>query len=333
MTVEDHIPSGLEATSVTGVDVYANSPDGLVYPFVAFQHPEAMMECSVGTVVTCTTSDAIPVGDQLNLRIKVSVKSGAPTSMTNEATVSGGGASTSASNQAPVTVSSEPVSFGFAAGSLMYGVGSHAAGAHSSVTTGFALNATGPASVADSPKDVSFALPPGAVGNTVGMPRCPIASVAGSNCPVNTIVGIVSVEFRVASLEVLSTLPVFNITPSSSEPAAFALDFSKAVVRFDTKVLSNGEYRVQVNANNIEQVEPSLSAYITIWGIPADHQGPGGINVKTGDVKRARIRRHRRSAGQHGASPAVDKSDPVRRIVDGVGGGGCLARPRRLRPI
>ncbi|HEY1687254.1 MAG TPA: hypothetical protein VGF95_00140 [Solirubrobacteraceae bacterium] len=284
ITVEDHLPTGLTATAVTGVDIYANGPDGVVYPAVVIQHTAAKMACTVGATVVCTTSDAMPIGDQLNLRIKVKVAAGAPASMVDDASVSGGGAA-EASIESPVTVSTEPAPAGLAPGSVLYGTGSKEAGAHASVTTGFALNTLAPNITSGDPKDIRFSLPPGAVGNTVGIPRCPMAQVALEDCPADTIVGVATIELKVATLILVSLLPVYNIAPSSGEPAAFAIPYTKFDTRLDTSVLSNGNDSVRVTAGNVEQNEPIFGSYITIWGVPAEHEGPGEIGSLIGDTK------------------------------------------------
>ncbi|HEY1687251.1 MAG TPA: hypothetical protein VGF95_00125 [Solirubrobacteraceae bacterium] len=284
ITVEDHVPSGLKTSSVTGYDVYANSPDGLTYPVVLIQHPEAKMTCKTTPEPVCTTSDAVPTGDQLILRIKVTVEEEAASQLTNEASVTGGGAAPTAIED-PLTVSSEAAPAGFAPGSVVFGVGSNEAGAHNDVTSGFALNTVRPYVTAGDPRDIAFDLPPGFVGNTVGMPRCTVVLIAVEDCPANTIVGLATIEFQVGPSALQTPVPVFNIAPSPGEPAAFGFVFAKYVTRLDTSVLSNGSDAVRVEAANLEQNAAIYASYITIWGVPADHQGPGSFALLAGDAK------------------------------------------------
>jgi hypothetical protein len=284
ITVEDHLPAGVTATSAAGMDIYANAPDGAVYPVVVTNNAAAKMTCTTGATVVCTTADAMQVGDELIVRIKVKAPSAAA-SLINESSVHGGGASEAASVQAPVTVSSEPAAAGLAPGSVLYGTGSSVAGGHASVSTGFALNTLGTTITSGDPKDISFSLPPGAVGNTVGVPRCPIAQVSVEDCPADTIVGLATIELKVVTLVLVSVVPVFNIAPSAGEPAAFAIPYTKFVTRLDTSVLSNGNDGVRVTAGNIEQNEPIFATYITVWGVPAEHNGPGPIKLNIGDYK------------------------------------------------
>ncbi len=276
VTIEDTLPSGLVATAITGLNVYAAGAISL--PFTV--PPEAQLTCSSPPTLVCTYSGVVQPGDQLVVNINVNVEPGAPSSVINHASVSGG-ASQAASVSSPATVSSERAGFGLAPGSVFAAVSSHQAGAHANVTTGFAVNTTAPLVTAASPKDVSFSLPPGAVGNTVGMPQCTVARATAQNCPADTIVGVATIysdtlggfsQFHLVT-------PIFNIAPSPGEPAAFVFLIAIFPVRLDTSVLSNGNYAVRVTAGNINQTETVFSTYVTVWGVPADHEAPGPINV------------------------------------------------------
>jgi hypothetical protein len=46
-------------------------------------------------------------------------------------------------------------------------------------------------------------------------------------------------------------------------------------VRIDTSVRSDGEYNIKASVTNISEGQPLIASDITIWGVPADHQGPG----------------------------------------------------------
>ncbi|HEY1687517.1 MAG TPA: hypothetical protein VGF95_01500 [Solirubrobacteraceae bacterium] len=270
VTIKDTLPAGLSATSITSVDVYASGPVALF---------GVELSCELTPEIACTTSSAVQPGDQLVVKIHVEVEAGAPASVTNHAVVSGGGAPAGASIDSPVTISSKPASFGLAQGSVIAALSSHRAGAHANVTTGFAMNTTGPVESAGDPKDVSFNLPPGAVGNTVGVPRCTSALAIRKDCPSDTIVGVATVRYQFSSFSVTAMFPVFNIAPAPGEPAAFMFQIGTSPVRLDTSVLSNGNYGVRVTAGNITQNQPVLSSYVTIWGVPADHQGPGAVPI------------------------------------------------------
>jgi hypothetical protein len=71
------------------------------------------------------------------------------------------------------------------------------------------------------------------------------------------------------------TVPVFNIAPAPGEPAAFAFNGLFFPVRLDTSVLSDGEYNVRVTAPDITVGAADYMSSVTIWGDPAEHDGPG----------------------------------------------------------
>jgi hypothetical protein len=150
------------------------------------------------------------------------------------------------------------------------------AGAHPNVTEAFILNTRSGglhrAAPVGKPKDVSFDLPPGLVGTTVGMPRCTMAEVINeSDCPADTMVGTMTIFVEGFVL----TVPVFNIAPAPGEPAAFGINAVLFAVRLDTSVLSNGDYGVRVTAPDITEGGATWASEVTIWGVPADHNGPG----------------------------------------------------------
>lgn len=275
ITIEDSLPSGVIATGIWGVDVYANSKLRVVRNRNA---PAATMTCASLPELSCTWNGVSLPGDQVVVTIEVEVEPGAPASSVNQATVSGGGAA-SASAGSPVTISEEPAGFGLAPGSVLAAVSSHQAGAHANVTTGFAMNTTGVFITAGSPRDVAFDMPPGAVGNTVGMPRCNSVLAMNQECPASTIVGLATAVFQGLQVQ-RQKAPVFNIEPAPGEPAAFMFVIQNNIpVRLDTTVLSNGNYGVRVTAGDLSAASPLYTSYVTIWGVPADHEGPGPVEV------------------------------------------------------
>jgi hypothetical protein len=273
ITLSDKLPSGLTAVKVFGVDAY-KEPVTL---------SEGGLSCSAPPEVQCTDSRRVDPGDTLIMKITVSVATGA-TQVATEATASGGGAPNASVGNA-VTIGTAQAPYGVAPGGLVAAISSGQAGAHANVTTGFVLNTAeepGEAGGAHAkpvatPKDIRFDLPPGLVGSTVGMPRCPIAEVVNaSNCPADTMVGTATVTFgTLASNQTTAVAPVFNIAPSPGEPAAFAFDALFFSVRLDTSVLSDGNYGVRVTASNLTEGEQVVSTWVTIWGVPADHSGSG----------------------------------------------------------
>ncbi len=52
-------------------------------------------------------------------------------------------------------------------------------------------------------------------------------------------------------------------------------------VRLDTSVLSDGDYAVRVTASELSEADRVLGSTVTIWGVPADHEGPGPIELQS----------------------------------------------------
>jgi hypothetical protein len=276
ITISDVLPAGLVPTEIWGRNTGMVDNDS--------SHSN-LLSCSL-TTLSCTWSGPTDPGDTLIVTVRLSVEAGLPSSVVNQATVSGGGAE-SATATNPVTISPTPSDFGITPGSVVAVSSTSQAGAHPNLTTAFFLNTVGmqkqPAGdgtpdvlsiAAGHPKDIRFDLPPGLVGNTVGMPTCSMADVVADACPSNTMVGVVYVttDFFYASN---FTRPVYNIAPAPGEPAAFAFNAVAFPVRLDTSVLSDGNYAVRVTAPNLTEAAGTVSSSITIWGVPADHNGPG----------------------------------------------------------
>ncbi len=286
ITLSDTLPAGLTATELLGSDAYKN-PAGTPED----EHSQGNevnggdMRCSLEPVPHCSTSNPVDPGDTLVLTVGVRVASIMPPSVLNEVTVSGGGAaSVSATN--PVTISSALPEYGVAPGGLMAAASTSQAGAHPNTTVTYFLNTVNPkgeqrsepfsSTPAGNPKDIRFDLPPGLVGTTVGVARCTMAEVINeAHCPSDTMVGTATVIAGGILEHLVLTVPVFNIAPAPGEPAAFAFNAALFNVRLDTGVLSNGDYGVRVSAPDITEGADTYSTSITLWGIPADHNGPG----------------------------------------------------------
>jgi hypothetical protein len=274
--LEDALPPGVTASEVSGYDTYGSGA-----AFGGFGLDP--LSCTLASVVSCTWEAPVMSGDSLVVTIPVTVSANAPGSVKSQLSVSGGGAAT-VSREAPTNVGETPAAFGPVPGSVFAAAGSDAAGGHPDVTSAFAMDTSEKGIVAGDPKDIRFDLPPGLVGSAVGMPRCTMNSVErqveeATACPGDTMVGMATLWLflgrRAGEAPRMYLTPVFNIEPAPGEPVAFAFDAVVLPVRLDTSVLSNGDYGVRVTAPNLSEAAGIQATSITIWGVPADHNGPG----------------------------------------------------------
>ncbi len=282
VTISDSLPEALAGAGVTGSQAYG--PKGSS----GGGNPLSCNEAS--QAFTCTYKGVMETGDALSMRIPVAVQPGAPASVISKETVVGGGAELGASANSPLTISDTPAGFGISPGSVVMATTTRQAGAHPDVTTSFNIATDGAEQTAGNTKDLRANLPPGLVGNTVGMPRCTTARALADECPRDTIIGVASVQIRSINHEeaeapLVIIEPIFNIEPSPGEPAAFLFDVTVFPVRLDTSVLSNGDYAVRVTASDLTEADPILATAVTVWGVPADHEGPGPIKLEIEELK------------------------------------------------
>lgn len=184
VTVSDTLPVGLVAGAIEGSESYESSPLA-----VCKQAPPSY---------SCSYAGVMGTGDTLSVRVPVTIGPGAPTSVLNTGIVSGGGAESSSSASTQLAIDNKPASFGVEPGSVLMATSSPQAGAHPDVTTSFELATSGPQQPAGSVKDVRADLPPGLVGNTVGLPRCTTARALEGECPRDTIVGVANVVIKLS---------------------------------------------------------------------------------------------------------------------------------------
>ena len=277
VTISDTLPAQLGAGEAKGWERYG--------PHEGLGIGNELLCSRASRTITCTYTGVMETGDALKVRIPVAVLSDSP-SILNNGFVTGGGAEMGGSVSSPLTASDEPAGFGVAPGSVVMATSSRQAGSHPDITTNFAISTIGEEQTAGNLKDVRVDLPPGLVGNTVGMPRCSTARALARECPRDTIVGVASIEIRSTFQEgfkapILIVEPVFNVEPSPGEPAAFVFTGVAFPVRLDTSVLSDGNYAVRVTASDITEADVVLSSTVTIWGVPADHEGFGPIELQS----------------------------------------------------
>jgi hypothetical protein len=265
-----------------------------------FRHEFAVPACSVvGATVSCSLgaegqaflNNQLQPGAQnakpfqsVEMRIKVRVDSAASSGVQSRVTVSGGGAPPTSLGRG-FDIGATAPAFGAEylsqlpeeeGGAIDTRAGSHPF----QLTTTFSLNQNeSPYQPPALPRNLSFQLPPGLIGNATALPQCTeqqfdtIEGVGTANaCAADSAVGVATVTFDEPDQLKLQTksFPLFNLAPTAGEPARFGFEFAHAPITLDTAVRTGGDYGVTVNVNNITELTNLLSSTVTFWGVPGD---------------------------------------------------------------
>ncbi len=283
LNIADKLPDGLEAVAI---EAFAGN-SGFYY--------RGPSECSLSTL-RCTFSGTLPPYEVITVNVWVKTQAGASASEINEATISGGGATTKTVSKTVTIGGSE--SFGIeeytlapenVGGSLDTQAGSHPFQLTSVITLNHEEDPQGPKPIA-LPKDIVSELPVGLVGNPTPLTQCTdrefeerpeTAGGGGINgCPPQSSIGVAAVTYQAHGVGFeTSTVPIFNMTPLVGEPARFGFEVHGVVPVFlDTSVRTGGDYGVTVSSNNITETANLLSVRLTFWGVPGDsrHDGDRG---------------------------------------------------------
>jgi len=283
VTITVTLPAGLKAVSVTA-GVTANSVN-------LARLEEGQVHCTLATLV-CGFAGTLPPFAEIEVRVGVAVK-GATSAESNQVSISGGGAP-AASISRPLRLGAgtpfgveeyemQPEEEGGAsatqAGShpfqLTTSINLNQAQAHATLN-GPAYNAP-PAALA---KDVGGELPPGLIGNATAVPTCPLAQflatpsgqIVASKCPPSTVVGVAVTEFNepIVAGVVTDPSPIYNLEPTSGEPARFGYKLPVTPVLLDAAVRSNGDYGITTTSHDISQTGALTSVKLSFWGVPGD---------------------------------------------------------------
>ena len=140
-------------------------------------------------------------------------------------------------------------------------------------------------------KDVLVDLPPGLVGNPTAATRCTSPQLDAGNgetlCPAASQVGTVLVHTNIWPIggpPTYGPVPVFNMVPPASAPAAFGFNIAGTTVLLDARLRSNGDYDISVDSRDISEALPFAGATFTFWGVPSDpshdvERACPGINI------------------------------------------------------
>lgn len=301
--VREGVPDGVLV--VSGVNVGDASADGSSSPVVfAASVPVGLRPVSISAIagqsksanvgpvacelasLSCNFSGSLPPFDEIEVQIGVVIEEEAASGESVQASFVGGGAPLARISH-PIKVDSAPTLFGVEGYALTPeaegGAVDAQAGSHPfQATFTFALNqdfneAGAPQSAGGLPKDLSFRLPPGLVGNPTAYPRCTIAQFNElvnfkNNCPADSVVGVALVTFSdPGGLGInTATLPMFNLVPEAGEPARFGFQPASVPVYVRTSVRTGEDYGVTARVENITQIVGFLSDSVTFWGVPGD---------------------------------------------------------------
>jgi hypothetical protein len=138
-------------------------------------------------------------------------------------------------------------------------------------------------------KSVRVDLPPGLVGNPNAAATCderqlreppPTGQEPGFLCPRASHIGVANV---VVSLTAPAGIPanVYNMEETGGHAARFAFVVAGlAVVHINADLVNvNGEYRIRTTIDSVSQLIPVLATELTLWGVPADHNGSGAART------------------------------------------------------
>ena len=260
VTVTDVLPGGLTLDRA-GAEGFAETPS--VSAFGA----RVPLSCVLST---CTYAGTVIPDETLIVTIPVDVESGAPASVTNVVSVSGGGAP-DASVSTPTTIGTQRAGFGIAPGSTSTALSTYQAGAHADLTTtiGFDTVST-EGKLAGAVKEIVDELPPGFGGDLVDTPTCPVAEFEVERCPIETQVGVTTLTFYGGANRDVDTEPIYNLAPEPGDVAklGFPVASGSAHIQADVSVRP-GDYGLQTRFQNINESSLELdSSSFTVWGVP-----------------------------------------------------------------
>jgi hypothetical protein len=276
------LPPGVTATAIrgdTGTAAFGN---------VGFRP----MKCTT-TPVACEAGGAIqPEEEIVRMKVIVNVPAEASGTLTDTATISGGG-TLAAQATGSTPISSEPVPYGATPTTSLVGEGGTAAtqaGSHPyGFTTILAFNVGSvgkldkcnpepnsygcPVLNADA-KDVDVALPPGLVGNPLALPHCKQAVFQepqeyGTNCPADTQVGTLQLYFY-GNTTAIQDIPLYNVEPPPGQPAELGFTIAGFFhIPIFFRLRSDGDYGLTARFKSITEADPVQTVVLTTWGVPA----------------------------------------------------------------
>jgi hypothetical protein len=178
-----------------------------------------------------------------------------------------------------VATASARADFALVPGSFKTTLSNAQAGGHPDLTTEFEIERDAEGTVVGSLRDFQLDLPAGFVGDPTATPKCTMGQVmnpAQSPCPLDTAVGTVTAYIAFPGLPNVIELRslVYNVEEYADQPAAFGFN-TLFNARLDPEVRANGDYGITVRATSVTEAVSVVGVKVTLWGVPADHNGPG----------------------------------------------------------
>jgi hypothetical protein len=186
--------------------------------------------------------------------------------------------------------------FGFADGSVSAmltgpdGTASNRAGSHPDLTVDFDLNratdGNGRTAPDESLNDLTAELPPGLLGDPRGTPKCGAAEFTTNTCDRRTMVGVDTFSFAFAAGFPVddAVVPVFNLEPPRGVTARLGFQITTVSVVLDVRVRSDGGYNLAADVKGLNASLQLFGNKLTLWGVPADHNGEGPNQFYAGGV-------------------------------------------------
>ena len=128
------------------------------------------------------------------------------------------------------------------------------------------------------PKNLTFQLPAGLVGDRAAVPRCPDADflkvISKENispaCPNDTAIGFFVVRAPKEATSIGGEkLPAFNLNPPAGFAAKIGFTLTKVPTFLLVRVNPRPPYNLIASVQNISNAEPVSGSELTIWGNPA----------------------------------------------------------------
>ncbi len=306
ITITDALPAGLTGGFLPTSLLIANHPSG-GSQFTCTGDGSPVLPGA--KVLACTRTAALAPGESAPVSLRVAVGVEAPDLVTNEVTVSGGGAPATVSAADPTPVADNPFTIKLFAAQITTEaeVADTTAGDHpfQNVTQfnfplrDFALqrlwaenqNGEIPEAVED-PKDAFVTLPPGFIGNPAAAARCPLSQIGDPNnlngggrpthCPPGSQIGI----SRLAIVGTDREYPIYNLVPESGYPAQFGFVAGEVPTILSVVPLSRSEsYGLTVGTPTIPSSINFRAFKATFYGLPGQRpitgpeDGSGGTDA------------------------------------------------------